>query len=113
VKKYYRALRSTDEGYNSKVNFDQYRINVQNMTNTTTMAQYKSWIDQAIRDNSWLVLVYHRVASDPTQFDTPVADFRPQLQYLKDKAVTVKTLDQALSELEPQVGINDGYTPTP
>ena len=112
TKKYYRALRSTDEGYNSKTNFDQYRINVQNMTNTTTMAQYQSWVDQAIKDNSWLVLVYHRVASDPTQFDTPVADFRPQLQYLKDKAVTVKTLDQALSELEPQVGINDGYTAT-
>jgi peptidoglycan/xylan/chitin deacetylase (PgdA/CDA1 family) len=113
-KKYYRALRSTDEGYNSKANFDQYRIMVQNMTSTTTLAQYKSWVDQAIKNNSWLVIVYHRVAtSDLEEFDTPAADFRPQLQYLKDKGVTVETLDRALSELEPQVGINDGYTAAP
>ena len=103
VKKYYRSHRTTDEGYNSKENFDQYRIIVQNMENTTTMAQYKSWVDEAIKDKAWLMLVYHRVASDPTLYDTPLADFQPQLQYLKDKGIAVETTDQALDELIPQV----------
>ena len=103
VKKYYRSHRTTDEGYNSKENFDQYRIIVQNMENTTTMAQYKSWVDEAIKDKAWLMLVYHRVASDPTLYDTPLADFQPQLQYLKDKGIAVETTDQALNELIPQV----------
>jgi peptidoglycan/xylan/chitin deacetylase (PgdA/CDA1 family) len=100
----YASLRSTDEGFNSKEDFDQYRIEVQNMQKTTTQAEFQSWIDQAKKDNSWLVLVYHRVAtSDLEQFDTPEANFRPQMQYLKNSGVTVLTTEQALQELLPQI----------
>lgn len=100
----YASLRSTDEGFNSKEDFDQYRIEVQNMQKTTTQAEFQSWIDQAKKDKSWLVLVYHRVAtSSLEQFDTPEANFRPQMQYLKDSGVIVLTTQQALQELLPQI----------
>jgi len=107
LKKYYRSHRTVDEGYNSKDNFDAYRVRVQNMKNTTTLAEYQSWIDQAKATNTWLVLVYHRVpvtgATDVEEFDTPFADFTPQMDALVASGVTVKTYDAALDELTAQL----------
>ncbi|MFI5910747.1 polysaccharide deacetylase family protein [Dactylosporangium sp. NPDC051541] len=104
-KKYYRSHRSTDEGYNTKDSTDVYNIKVQNILNTTTPAQVGQWIDQAIRDKSWLVLVYHEVsatAEDPTYAVTP-ANLDKELQLIQSKAITVKTVDQALDEVVPQL----------
>jgi len=106
LKKYYRSHRTVDEGFNSKDNFDLYRVRVQNMTNTTTLAQYQAWLDQAKATNTWLVLVYHRVpAAGQTadEFDTPYADFTPQMNALVASGITVKTYDAALDELTAQL----------
>ena len=106
LKKYYRSHRTVDEGFNSKDNFDLYRIRVQNMTNTTTLAQYQAWLDQAKATNTWLVLVYHRVpvmGEVADQFDTPFADFTPQMDALVASGITVKTYDAALDELTAQL----------
>jgi len=107
LKKYYRSHRTVDEGYNSKDNFDAYRVRVQNMKSTTTLSEYQSWINQAKATNTWLVLVYHRVAptgaTDVEEFDTPFADFTPQMDALVASGVTVKTYDAALDELTAQL----------
>jgi peptidoglycan/xylan/chitin deacetylase (PgdA/CDA1 family) len=106
AKPLYQSLRSTDEGFNSPESFDQYRLVVQNMQQTTTLAEFQSWIDQAKKDKSWLVLVYHRVAtSSLEQFDTPQANFVPQMEYIKNSGVTVLTTEQALQEVLPQMGL--------
>ena len=52
IKKYYRSHRTVDEGYNSKDNFDIYRIRVQNVLSTTTITEYQSWLDQAKATNT-------------------------------------------------------------
>jgi peptidoglycan/xylan/chitin deacetylase (PgdA/CDA1 family) len=105
IKQVYRSHRTTDEGYNTPDNFDQYRLLVQNMNPSTTMAQYESYIQQAIKDKSWLILVYHRIATSSLEdFDTPYADFDPQMSYLKNSGVTVLTTNQALNEVIPQIG---------
>lgn len=107
IKKYYRSHRTVDEGYNSKDNFDIYRVRVQNMLSTTTLAQYQSWLDQAKATNTWLVLVYHRVAptgaTDVGEFDTRVQDFGPQMDKIVASGITVKTYNDALDEIVPQV----------
>jgi peptidoglycan/xylan/chitin deacetylase (PgdA/CDA1 family) len=104
-KRYYRSHRSTDEGYNTKDSTDVNNIKVQNILDTTTPAQVGQWIDQAIRDKSWLVLVYHEVsatAEDPTYAVTP-ANLEAELKLIQGKAITVKTVDQALDEVVPQL----------
>ena len=107
IKLYYRSHRPTDEGFNTKENFDQYRLKVVNMMPTTTLAQFQSWVNQAIKDKSWLVIVYHQIvpAGGTFQdFDTPQADFKPQLDVLKNSGVAIETWDNALNELLPQMG---------
>jgi len=103
ISKYYRSHRSTDEGFNSKDNFNIYNIRVQNMTNTTTLSQYQSWLNKAKADNTWLVIIYHRVGDNPDQFETAPADFTQQMQTLNQSGLTVKTVSQALDEVLPQL----------
>ncbi len=98
IKPLYRSHRPTDEGFNTVENKDKYRLKVQNMQVTTTFAEFKSWIDQAVQDKSWLILVYHRVAENNlTQFDTPLADFIAQMQYVNNSGIQVKTMNQGLN----------------
>jgi len=104
IKKYYRSHRTVDEGFNTKDNFDIYRLRVQNMTPTTTLAEYQSWLDQAKTDHTWLIIVYHRIATTaPEAFDTLKPDFAQQLQALANSGITVKTYSDALDELTAQL----------
>lgn len=104
IKKYYRSHRTVDEGYNTKDNFNIYRIRVQNMQSTTTLAELQGWITKAKADKTWLVLVYHRVTSDdPEQFDTYESDFIQHVSALSSSGVTIKTYNDALNEIVPQL----------
>ena len=105
IKKFYRSHRSTDTGYNSKDNFNAYNIKVQNVFNTTTPAEVQGWVNQAVSTNTWLVIVYHEVvanAADPTYSVTPT-NLDQELNLIRQSGVTVKTIDQALNEITPQL----------
>jgi peptidoglycan/xylan/chitin deacetylase (PgdA/CDA1 family) len=105
ISTYYRSHRTVDEGYNSKDNFDIYHIKVQNILNTTTPDQVGAWVDQAVKDHTWLVLVYHEVdtgLADPTYSVTP-ANFSTELNLIKAKGVAVHTVDKALDEVQSQL----------
>ena len=74
---------------------------MQNILNTTTPAQVGKWVDQAIKDKSWLVLVYHEVeagAEDPTYAVTP-ANLKAELDLIQQKGIAVETVEHALNEL--------------
>ncbi|HSW66285.1 MAG TPA: Ig-like domain-containing protein [Bacillota bacterium] len=106
AKKYFRSHRSTDDGYNSKDNFDIYNIKVQNIVDATTPAQVAAWVAQAQADKTWLVLVYHPIgAPDTAQEDYGVttANFETELQQLQASGVSVQTLNSALNEIVPQL----------
>ena len=100
---YYQSHRTVDEGYNSKDNFNKYRLRVQNLQSTTTLAEYQSWLDQAKATNTWLILVYHRIANDPEEFDTKIADFQAQMQAVQASGITVSTYQSALVETQSQL----------
>jgi len=102
ILKYFCSHRSTDAGFNIRDGITIANVRVQNMLKTTTLAEFDSWIDQAVRDNSWLVLVYHRVADDPGEYDTKTPDFSSQMEEIKKSGIDVKTVRDALSYLLPQ-----------
>ena len=51
----YRSHRTVDAGYNSKDDWDIYRLKVQNMRSTTTQAEVDGWAARAAADKSWLI----------------------------------------------------------
>ncbi len=101
----YRSHRGVEPGFNSKDAFDIYDIKVQNVENTTTVAQVKSWIDQALATKTWLVLVYHQVDTDPAagEYNTMPSDLEAELSYAKTSGITAKTVQAALNEIVPQL----------
>ncbi len=103
IKKYYQSHRSVDEGYNSKDNFNAYNIRVQNILDTTTAAQVSAWIAQAKADKTWLVLVYHRVATNPGPYDSYITDFKSQMAAVKASGITVSTYQSAFTEVKAQL----------
>ncbi|MEK7153750.1 MAG: polysaccharide deacetylase family protein, partial [Patescibacteria group bacterium] len=103
LKKHYRSHRTVDEGFNSKDNFDIYRVRVQNIFSTTTAAQVRTWVEQAKTDKTWLVLVYHRIANDPGQYDSYINIFAEHLQTIQQSGIAVKTYQSALDEVTTQL----------
>jgi len=104
----YESHRSTDVGYNSADSFNPYNIKVQNMTSTTTVEQVKAWVDEAIANKLWLVIVYHEVTTDGTvaadaTYSVTAANLNAQLAYIQQTGVAVVTVSQALAEVTPQV----------
>ena len=109
----YTSGRAVDEGYNSPANLNAYALKVQNVTPATTVAQFESWVNQAIDGNYWLIVVYHEVLpdiaglplcsvedTDPCQddYDTYLSTFRAMMDYLRDHgpASNVVTVSKGL-----------------
>jgi peptidoglycan/xylan/chitin deacetylase (PgdA/CDA1 family) len=87
VMKYYGLHRSFwDVGLNS-FPYDRSLVNVHFLETRTTLAQVKTWVNQTVSSNGWLVLVFHEIlpTTDPnyTYISTP--------QQLEDIASYVST----------------------
>ena len=100
----YVAHRSVDEGYNTKDNFDPFNVRVQNMLQTTTPDEVRSWVEKAQRDGAWLVLVYHRVGTEKLgTYDSKLSDFESHLEIFKNSGIPVVTFRDGLSEVGSQL----------
>lgn len=103
IKARYAANRTVDDGYNSKDNFDRYRLKVKNILSSTTSNEVNTWINKAKNDKTWLILVYHRVGANPGPFDTTPGLFQSHIQTIKSSTIPVKTMKQAIDEINPQL----------
>ncbi|HSX42396.1 MAG TPA: polysaccharide deacetylase family protein [Candidatus Saccharimonadales bacterium] len=103
VKKYYRSARTSDVGLNTKTGFDPYRIQSEYVTPQTTLADFQGWLDQAKNQNAWLVVMYHQVDNSGSAYSVTPALLTAQLQALQNSGLAVKTVAQALTELQAQL----------
>ena len=96
---YYRTCRGTTWGYNT-VGYDPGAVIVQYIHPTTTIAQFRSWVDTARATRTWLVLVYHSFEANPQKVDdtTPQA-FADQMAYLRSSGVPTRSVDDAVTLL--------------
>ncbi|HEV2413117.1 MAG TPA: Ig-like domain-containing protein [Candidatus Saccharimonadales bacterium] len=107
--KYYTAARSVDDGFNSKDDFQPYRLKVQNIYDNTTTAQVADWIAQAQATNTWLIITYHSVddhpnpATDAGIYNITTAQFQAQLDAIKASGIKVVTMKQGFAETSAQV----------
>jgi peptidoglycan/xylan/chitin deacetylase (PgdA/CDA1 family) len=109
AKTVYKAARGVESGLNSKDNYDQYDLKVENVYTVTPTADITDWVAQAKATNTWLILVYHGVdtnVNDPVDgdiYDVPPAQLSAQLGSIKASGVTVETMSQAIAEVTPQL----------
>ena len=83
----YVSARSLVRGFNRLAALDLFALKAMNWTRYTTVQSANEWIDAAIRNNAWLIEVYHLVGcnkpvNSSTDF-TPIDDFKRHLDYVR------------------------------
>lgn len=61
---YFDGVRVLNHDYNDVNNYDRHWINSVAVTNTTTFEHIKGWIDGAIRDRAWIIIMWHDIYPD-------------------------------------------------
>jgi peptidoglycan/xylan/chitin deacetylase (PgdA/CDA1 family) len=103
----YLSQRSVIGGLNTKDTLNLTQVKIHEVDSNITTAQVQAWVDEAIANNGWLVLVYHEIATTPTDpsdalYMTTPTDLSAQLNYIKGKGVAVETMKQAVAEVSVQ-----------
>lgn len=92
----FTAARSSDGGYNTK-NQDKFTLRRQPMTNATTLADAKRYIDTARADKTWAILLFHRVDDSGTTYAVTPARFTEIVNYLKQIGENPITMGEGIS----------------
>lgn len=92
----YLSARSSDGGFNKKGTLNLYALARHPVNSDTTPTQIKSWIDQAVANDLWLILVFHNVDTSGSVYSTTPAILQETVDYLKSKNVKVVTLSDGV-----------------
>ena len=109
--KYFKMVRGTGDGINTRQNINPRDLKVLYVTDTTTPEILKEALAETSRSNGWLILVYHQIAapdSSGTQKNTIAADrstitstvLATQLQLIDESGIQVKPVAQAFEQLQ-------------
>jgi peptidoglycan/xylan/chitin deacetylase (PgdA/CDA1 family) len=97
----FKAARTVDYGYNTR-STNPYALVVQHLDSSTSVATVESWIQTALANKVWLILVYHQIDSPQNANDiynvTP-QDLQTEVNYLGQNHVCVLTMTQVLNNV--------------
>ncbi len=91
---YYNYLRGTDPGYNDRY-LDRQNIRAMVVTDKTTDATIRGWLDTAKTQKTWIVLVYHRI-DEHGDYSITSQRLASQLQLIKQSGLPVSTVGQTI-----------------
>jgi len=98
VSQHYDYARTADVGTRMSLEstpINAYGLNARVVERGTPVATVKSWIDEAITADKWLILVFHNIVESPSAFtECSVSDFQEIVTYAKTKRIIVKTLTE-------------------
>jgi peptidoglycan/xylan/chitin deacetylase (PgdA/CDA1 family) len=103
ARKYYKSLRGTDAGINTRQNFNPYNLRVLYMGHSVTQARLADEVADTKASNGWLVLVYHRI--EPTANSETIVtptQLLQQLDTIKRSGIIVEPVSTALQEIDDQ-----------
>ncbi|MCA9389901.1 polysaccharide deacetylase family protein [candidate division WWE3 bacterium] len=86
--------------------FNKTVLMVQSVESSTTLAQVYSWIDQAIAQNKWLILVFHEIQPEllpDYEYTTTIDDFEAIADYIVGSGIQVEKLNHTL--IDPGVNL--------
>lgn len=89
----YIAARTTIAGLDTPAD-DRFRLKCEVVLNTTTEDEVQSWINSAVRDRTWLVLLFHEVDQSTYQYSTTPQFFQHVIDYLVLKQVPTVSMSQ-------------------
>lgn len=103
TKRFYGYARTSLVGLNEK-DVNPYRLRIFPVTTDNTTAELKRWVDDAQRTSTWLIFLFHDLGDTPldAEYTTPISQYKEVLDYIASKNLTVKTVAEALKEVQAQ-----------
>src|SRR5262249_7881318 len=91
---------NTDPGVIYKDDFDPYDLNRYSVHSTDSVTTLKPYIDEAIANNGWFVILCHHIDNTAADnFTISPATFQAIVNYVKSKNAHVMTLEQTFNLL--------------
>lgn len=92
IKKYATSSRSIWDGYNYLPITNRYNLSFQEVDSSTTIEEVISWIDTAIDNDLYLILLFHQIDDKTSKFQYKSENFEAILQYLQSKRDLIDTV---------------------
>lgn len=108
---YYTSLRTTESSFTNGINhldvnlagtFNPHRVVAFTVTDETTMLEIQSLIDYAVNNNGWLVLTFHGIDNEHTQYSVTPMMLEDILRIIRQSELKVTTMKQAIQSYKEQ-----------
>lgn len=99
TQRFYGYARTSLVGLNDK-SLNRFRLRIVPVTQTSTTAELKQWVDFAKASQTWLIFLFHDLSNTPGDFEytTSLQQYKDVLQYVADQEVAVLPVHAALKE---------------
>ena len=92
------CARSTIRGFNDQ-DTDPLLLKVQAVKVDTKVSEVSSWIDQALKDKTWLILMFHQIDHGGREWSTTPEILSEILDYINLKQIQPVTVSDGMTEL--------------
>lgn len=94
--RYYSSVRAYEQGDNP-YGISPYEVKVKGILNSTTVGEVASWIQQALDNNRWVVIVFHKITEqgDDAYYTTPET-FAQMIEVIANSNINIVTYNQGL-----------------
>ena len=110
AQKYFKTLRSTESGVNTRQNFQPYSLRVLYIDSDTSSTELEAALQAVASSNGWLILVYHQIGNADAHTSSLKVEnttvttgaFLQQMAMIKKSQITVLPVSAAYSEVHHQ-----------
>ncbi|VVB97320.1 Polysaccharide deacetylase [uncultured archaeon] len=87
VMRYYDSDRIVSDGPITPP-YNEFPLYAEIIENTTTLSEAEGWVDSAVNNNSWLILVLHKIVdNDPMAMEWTKSDLASLSRYIESKGI--------------------------
>ena len=102
VQSNYYNYRYSDWGENNINSFNRHDLKSKWVVNTTTFNEIKSWIDSAVINDSWLIIMLHHINHPENEYSINSDLLSQVIDYAKSMELTFKNINEvSYTELPP------------
>ncbi|NJD76327.1 MAG: DNRLRE domain-containing protein [Candidatus Methanoperedens sp.] len=96
IMRYYDSDRIVSDGPITPP-YNEFPLYAEIIQNTTTLSEAKGWVDSAVNNNSWIILVFHKIVdNDPMAMEWTKNDLASLSRYIESKSkLRVVTIREA------------------